>query len=72
MIDSDAGASAAPVDDPIVLEQLIRLRTAREQRRARMRRTGRQVVVLAVFICLLCLAYSAYKVVGGAVDDAQV
>ena len=71
MTDSGAGASAAPVDDPIVLEQLIRLRAAREQRRARMRRTGRQVVVLAVFVCLLGLSYSAYKVVGSAIDDAQ-
>ena len=71
MIGSGAGASSAPVDDPIIFEQLIRLRAAREQRRARMRRTGRQVVVLALFICLLGLAYSAYKVVGGAIDDAQ-
>ena len=71
IIESDTGASTVPVDDPIVYEQLTRLSAAREHRRARMRRTGRQTVVLALFICVLGLAYSAYKVVGQAIDDAQ-
>ena len=71
IIESDTGASTVPVDDPIVYEQLIRLSTAREQRRARMRRTGRQTVVLALFVCVLGLAYNAYKVLGQAIDDAQ-
>ena len=71
MIDPGPAASTADVDDPIVFDQLIRLQAAREQRRARMRRTGRQIVVLALFICLLGLAYSAYKAVGSAMDDAQ-
>ena len=71
MIDSSAGTRAAPVDDPIIFEQLIRQRAAREQRRARMQRTGRQIVVLTLFVFLLGLAYSAYKVVGEAIDDAQ-
>ena len=66
-----AAAPAAPVDDPIVFEQLIRQRAARELRRERMTRTGRQVVVLAVFVCLLGLAYSLYKAAGSAIDDAQ-
>ena len=69
--ESDTGASTVPVDDPIVYEQMIRLSAAREQRRARMRRTGRQTVVLALFVCGLGLAYSAYKVAGQAIDDAQ-
>ena len=59
------------VDDPIVREHLIRLRAAREQRRARMRRTGRQTAVLAVFVCLLAAAYSLYKSFGQAIDDGQ-
>ena len=71
IIESDTGASTVPVDDPIVYEQLTRLSAVRDQRRARMRRTGRQTVVLALFICVLGLAYSAYKVVGQAIDDAQ-
>ncbi len=72
MIDTADGAVVAgAADDPIVFEQLLRLQAAREQRRARLRRTGRQVVVLAVFICLLGLAYSLYKVVGAAIDDSQ-
>ncbi|MCY4663395.1 MAG: hypothetical protein OXC00_01875 [Acidimicrobiaceae bacterium] len=71
MIDSADQGSAEAVDDPIVFEQLLRLQAAREQRRARLQRTGRQVVVLAVFICLLGLAYSAYKAVGTSIDDAQ-
>ena len=66
-----AAPVAAPSDDPIVFEQLIRQHAARELRRARMRRTGRQIVVLAVFVCLLALAYSAYKAAGSAIDDAQ-
>ena len=72
MIDkADGAAVAGAADDPIVFEQLLRLQAAREQRRDRMRRTGRQVVVLAVFACLLALAYSAYKTAGTAIDDAQ-
>ncbi len=71
IIDSGDGAPASPIDDPIVFEQLIRQRAAREQRRARMMRTGRQVVVLALFACLLGLLYSLYKVVGSAIDDSQ-
>ena len=71
MIDSGDGASTAPIDDPMVFEQLLRQRAGREQRRDRMVRTGRQIVVLALFICLLGLLYSVYKVAGSAIDDAQ-
>ncbi|MYI15300.1 MAG: hypothetical protein F4108_06265, partial [Acidimicrobiaceae bacterium] len=61
----------APVDDPMVFEELLRQRAAREQRRDRMVRTGRQIVVLGLFICLLGLLYSLYKVMGSAIDDVQ-
>lgn len=57
--------------DPIVRDQFLRLQASRERRRARTRRTVRQVLVLAVFVCLLGLAYTAYKAVGTAIDDAQ-
>ena len=63
--------AAAPADDPIVFEQRIRLQATREQRRQRLLRTVRQTVVLAVFICVLALAYSVYKQFGSAIDDAQ-
>ena len=71
MTDSGGGAPAAPADDPMVFEQLLRQRAAREQRRTRMVRTGRQVVVLVLFVCLLGLLYSLYKVAGSSIDDAQ-
>ncbi len=68
---SGDGHLAAVVDDPIVREQLIRQQAARERRRIRARRTARQVAVLTVFVCLLALAYSAYKAFGSAIDDGQ-
>jgi NitT/TauT family transport system permease protein len=69
---TDPGTEAtAAVDDPIVRDQFIRLQAARERRRERTLRIVRQVVVLAVFVCLLGLAYTAYKAVGAAIDDAQ-
>lgn len=66
-------AETAPpqTSDPIVRDQFIRLQAARERRRARTRRIIRQAIVLAVFVCLLGLAYTAYKAVGAAIDDAQ-
>ncbi len=66
-------ADSAPpaTTDPIVRDQFIRLQAARERRRIRTRRTSRQVVVLAIFVCLLGFAYSAYKAVGTAIDDGQ-
>ena len=71
MIDSGGGTSTETVDDPMVFEELLRQRAAREQRRDRMVRTGRQIVVLGLFICVLALLYSLYKVMGGAIDDVQ-
>ena len=69
---SGSGLDAVtPADDPIVFEQRIRLQATREQRRQRLLRTVRQTVVLAVFICVLALAYSVYKQFGSAIDDAQ-
>ena len=59
------------MDDPIVREQFIRLQAARERRRARTRSTVRQAFVLVAFVLLLCVAYTAYKAVGAAIDDAQ-
>jgi len=59
------------IDDPIVREQFIRLQAARERRRARTRSTVRQAIVLVAFLMLLCVAYTAYKAVGAAIDDAQ-
>ena len=55
----------------MVFEELLRQRAAREERRDRMVRTGRQVVVLGLFICVLALLYSLYKVMGSAIDDVQ-
>ncbi|WP_419931056.1 ABC transporter permease [Candidatus Poriferisodalis sp.] len=65
------GADPSAIDDPIVREQFIRLQAARERRRARTRSTVRQAIVLVVFVLLLCVAYTAYKAVGAAIDDAQ-
>ena len=70
-VEAGHGSAVGSVEDPIVREQLARQQAARERRRVRARRTARQVVVLAVFVCLLGLAYSAYKAVGTAIDDAQ-
>ena len=55
----------------MVRDQELRLEAARELRRTRTRRTVRQVLVLAVFVCLLAVAYTAYKATGTAIDDAQ-
>ena len=64
-------ADPSAIDDPIVREQFIRLQAARERRRARTRSTVRQAVVLVAFVLLLCVAYTAYKAIGAAIDDAQ-
>ena len=70
--DTASGAAIdSAEDDPIVRDQMIRLQAARERRRARARQVLRQVVILAVFVCLLGFAYTAYKAFGAAIDDAQ-
>ena len=58
-------------DDPLVREQLIRQRAAREDRRDVAARVVRQVVVFALFLVFLTLLYSGYKLVGQAIDDRQ-
>ena len=66
-----ADTTAPATIDPIVRDQFLRQQAARERRRARVRQTLRQVVVLALFVCLLGLAYTAYKKAGTAIDDGQ-
>ncbi len=60
-----------PTVDPLVREQLIRQQAARADRRERVARSTRQVLVFAAFVVLLGLAYTGYKALGQAIDDRQ-
>ncbi len=67
MSDTDSGGTT----DPVLVEQLRAQEAARTDRRDRLRRTGRQLVVFAVFLVVLAALYTGYKAVAVALDNGQ-
>jgi len=68
---TSARAADAATVDPLVREQLLRERSAREERRDAIVRVVRQIVVFVLFLVFLALLYTGYKAFGQAIDDRQ-